>query len=493
MKRKKLPVLSAACAGMTLFASCGMFYQPVKEYFSEYTETAAVVSWSADGSYPADSGGVTCLPSGNTRTVTLTLRNPQHYTFNLTGSSLPDAAAAECTILTSEGERALSVTQDASDTTTIYASFPDALLTAMEKGGDISLTLRMVEPKSGRSFDSYTVPLHANSAPPDVSGAVVYTDSSTNTYVVCFYMPRKEKLASTGIHSDITSLTINGTVYPVALTDSGTFTFTSGSGVLLQTKPADTIVQNNVVFADKTVPPFYMQPVYFMSGDTVSADNTTYTLTLTDKMGLTSSIKTSVKAVQLGQVTVTDSSGRTLSGGDELSQDDGSSYSTVTISPPAVTTFTGSDGNTTTYDTSDASVIYEVYKTDGTTTTLLFDGKSIHGTATIQLPAGQIELYAYARKSLFADAAPVELGCTILTTRAYVNPDYTGTSTGSRDYPFITITDAVTALSDKTSSANTITLLGNVTSAQNASHSGTVLYLTPGDFTDSSGAACTAL
>lgn len=465
-------IISAVCTGILLLTSCDMLYQPVKSYLKEYTETATIVSYELDGSYPAGSDGILCLPSGSSHTVTFQLRNPQSYTFDLSGSSLPDTATTECGTLTAAGEDSFSVTQSTSDKTVLYATLSDALLTALDKGGDVTITMNMTEQKSGRSFDSYTLPLHADSPPPEISGTVVYTDIKTNTYVVCFYMPAEESLASAGIHSDIVSLTINGTVYPVTLETDGTFTFSDDD--LVQTDPgiaAGTVKENYVEFTDKTGSPYYLQPVYFLTTDDVKEDDTSYTLTLTDDAGLSSTVKTSVNAVKLGDVTVQDSSGASVADGDELSQDDDSSFSTITISAPS--------------DNSDATVMYEVYTCDSGTDTLLFDGTAA-GEATLELPAGSIKLFAYARKSMYADSDPVEIDCTVTAARLYVDPDYTGTSTGSLDYPFTSISDAVAALSDKTSPDNTITLLGDITAVQNSSHSGTVLYLDPADYSAAS-------
>ena len=513
MKKRKCMLLSFAVVSVSLFTSCEIIGTSLPWYFSEYTNNASVVNVTYDDSYPRDASGVLCLPSGADRTIKFTLRNPQKYLFKFTNVFSGKAAMAEQETLSAAGTEALSMTQSEDDPYTITAVVPDAFLTALDCGTDKDMTFTMTftEQKAFRNF-TYTLPLHADSAPPDVDGAVVYTNGEKNTYIACFYMPAKSQLASTGSHRDINKLTITTTSgytgettaaeYPVRIADDGTFTFTDGTvsydSTLFQpagtwTMPA-TWVKNKAEFPERPL----AQPVYYLSSDQLSDNNTTYTLVLADDAGLTSSVTTSVKAVPLDKVTVKNADGDTLEDGDKLDQDEGSSYCTVTVYPPETTTYTDPDTNeTTTYDTHDAAVVYKVYKISSAgTETLLFSGKSTGGSAKIKLPSGNIRLDTYARKSLFADSTVLQLGCTVLTTRCYVNPEYAETdkSTGSREYPFTSIQDAMNALSVKNNVKNTITLLGSVTAVQHAGHTDTVLYLDPDDgYTDLDGTSASAL
>src|SRR5574344_2929382 len=82
MKRKSFLVKVSSFFIIFLLASCAFFDEPVKEYFEEYTESAAVISFLFDGDYPKNASGVYCIPSGADRTVTFSIRNPQFYSIN---------------------------------------------------------------------------------------------------------------------------------------------------------------------------------------------------------------------------------------------------------------------------------------------------------------------------------------------------------------------------------------------------------------------------
>lgn len=437
-----------------------MYNEPVRDYFKEYTESAAIMSYTFDGTYQKDSSGTVCLPSGDSRTITMYMRNPQKYTLTLS-ASFPETAEAARTALVEAGtDTPLTVTQSTSDLTQITAVISSALITKMDMGGDISLTIGLTEPISGRSFASYTVPLHANTPPTEPDGAVVCVNTavSPNTYIICFNMPAASKMSSSGTQGDITSVTINGTSYPLTVSKTdGTFAFSDTTGAITQSAPsglaANTESGSGLSFTAKG------QPVYLVTSDALSTDDKEYTITVADSAGLVSSVTTSVCAAKLGDVYMTDSSGTTITDTSALVQDDDSSYCTVNICPPA--TSTNKDG--VTYDTSDAKVLYEVYKGTDATGTLLFTGESTGGKVTVKVPAGKIYINAYARKSLWADSDTLSDACSVTATRVFVDPSFTGTSTGSRDYPFTTIADAFASLDNKTNSANTITLLGAVT------------------------------
>jgi hypothetical protein len=427
-----LTTLATACAfaASCVLASCNLFDVSVPDYFDEYTNTAVAMEHTLDGDYPEDNSGVTCIPSGSDCTVTLTLRNPRKYT--LTGScTYTDAATA---IITANGITApISFVQNSSDTTQFTATISDTFLTAMECGGDISFAVSFTDTGTDRTFDPYTVELHANSAPPEVDGSVVCIDPDTNTYVLCFNMPEKALMASSAIHRDITTLTINGTSYGVTVAQDGSFTLSNTAS----------LVQSMTVSANSNASSLSFtageQPVYFKTGTSLSADNTTYEVTLTDSAGLASSVETSVYAKQLAAVTAIRKDGTNISSGTSTAavlaqEDDGTGLVTVTV--PSVTTDSQS------YDTTGAYVVYKVY-TGETFTTLYKSGKSSGTSTTLTLPAGKCKVNVYARKTLYADSAPVTFFCNVVQNIVYVSSSGTAAATGTATEPVDTINAAL--------------------------------------------------
>ena len=427
-----LTVLAAACAfaASCALASCNLFGVNVSDYFDEYTNTAVAMEHTLDGDYPEDNSGVTCIPSGSDCTVTLTLRNPRKYT--LTGScTYTDAATA---IITANGIAApISFVQNSSDATQFTATISDTFLTAMECGGDISFAVSFTDTGTDRTFDPYTVELHANSAPPEVDGTVVCIDPDTNTYVLCFNMPEKALMASSAIHRDITTLTINGTSYGVTVAQDGSFTLSNTTS----------LVQSMTVSANSNASSLSFtageQPVYFKTGTSLSADNTTYEVTLTDSAGLASTVETSVYAKQLAAVTAMRKDGTNISSGTSTAasvtqEDDGTGLVTITV--PSVTTDSQS------YDTTGAYVVYKVYTGD-TFTTLYKSGKSSGTSTTLTLPAGKCKVNVYARKTLYADSAPVTFFCNVVQNIVYVSSSGTVAATGTATEPVDTINAAL--------------------------------------------------
>src|SRR5574344_1790112 len=232
-----LPVLTAAA--VLLCTSCELLSESLPSYFNEYTNTAAVAGLSFDGSYPADSQNITCIPSGSARVVTLTLRNPQKYTLECGYSFSGTAASEQAAKLAASGIVPVVFTEN-EDTTAIEASVSEDMLYVLDQGTDkdLTFTVSLTESVSKRTFRSYTIPVHADSVPPEADGSVVMV-SAANTYIVCFNMPSASKMNTNGIHGDIVSVSVNGTSYPLTVDrTAGTFAFTDTAGVITQTAPS---------------------------------------------------------------------------------------------------------------------------------------------------------------------------------------------------------------------------------------------------------------
>lgn len=453
--------------------SCKMFTdsfnQPVKQYFDNLTNNAQIYSYSLSNnySYTTDNFGNICIPSteipsNENYTILFKLINPQLFSIEPTISFL----GLDETVDTS------NVTiQKGDDAYTLALNLPKEFLTSVDKTNKtLASTIQLKTTVSGveRTFESYNLNLHCDTVPPAINNAVVYTDTSTdpNKYVLCFNLPSSSLLKD--IHKDIITLTINDTPYDITIADDGTASFTdpslkvfSSDKVSINTETGEVSFTNNdnsTVNFEKNNVSFAVagQPVYFKTTDSISDDNKTYKLTLTDKAGLSTTIKTSVQAIQLAALTLTDKDGKIISSGNSIEQDTGSSYATITFTPAS----TASNGN----DTSDSLVIYEIYQGTDDQGIPLLSGKNNGGSVTLQVPSGQLFLRVYAHKDMYADSETYEYSIQVLKSKLFVSAtgnDITGN--GSQDNPYKTINNAINQLTDKTSSVNNINLLTDIT------------------------------
>ena len=414
-----------------LFCSCSFFSdswnEPVKDYFQKYTETSAVTEYEVvSGTYEKDSGKI-FVSSAQDFEVRLFLRNPQAYIFpsDCINLSFPnfDKDSAEEKFGTQIDTSVISILQDEKDSSILILKYPAEFLALSETGFDISPEIRLFHPVSKADFGSYTsLRALCNSAPPLVFGSVVYKDSSSGKYVVFFNMPSKGLLS--GIHSDVKSISVNGEKTSVILNADGTFDFENASFKIGD----DSALYSHcsALFVE------YGQAAYFVTDDVLTDEATVYSITLEDEAGFSSTIQTSVQSIRLESVEVFDSEGNKLQTGDAVSQDESSSYATITLTPAK----SAKDGS----DTSDSIVVYELYQGTDDSGKVLYSGKNSGGKTQLKIPAGKVFLRVYSHKDLYADSIPKEFGIQVLKSVLYVSPNGSDTeNTGSSDSPFATI------------------------------------------------------
>ena len=449
----------------SVFFSCSFFNVPVKEFFKEYTETSSIVQYELSTTDVLfDSSGNLCVPSYNDIEITLYLINPQRYIFDsgnnmfLSFSNLDTGGFSE-----SEKESmgilldSITITQDETDSTLLHLTYPSEFLVAAETGLDISPSIQLLHPVSRADFGIFKpLTLKSNSPPPPVYGAVVYKDAQSGTYVVCLNMPSKGMLQ--GIHRDIKTIAVENstlgknTSSSVVLNEDGTLSFTENS--FSTGEPDSSLSASGAEFS------VYGQPATFKTGDIFSDKNTEYIISLTDSAGLSSSIATSVYSIKLGEISVTDKNGSKVEAGNEIQQDEGSSYATLTFTPAqtAKDDYTGEIK-----ETSDSQIVYEIYQGTDDTGKILYNGKNSGGAISLKIPAGTIYCRVYAHKDLFADSKPAEFGIKVLKSTLFVSPDGNDTeNNGSENSPYATISKAIAEFSDITVQ-NRINLLGNIT------------------------------
>ena len=414
-----------------LFASCSFFEEswnePVNDYLKKYTETSAVTEYKVvSGNYEAASGNVFVSSSADFA-VNLFLRNPQNYIFpdDCIRLSFPkfDKDSAEKKFGSKIDTSVISIVQDEKDSSILILKYPSEFLLFAETGFDISPEVRLFHPVSKADFGSYTsFRASCDSPPPLIFGAVVYKNPSTGKHVVFFNMPSKGLLS--GIHSDIKSVSVNGNKTSVVLNEDGTFVFEN-----TQFK-----IGNDSASYTASLAPFeeYGQAVYFLTDDTLTDEKIVYAIALEDAAGFSSSVQTTVESIRLGSVDVRDSAGNALQSDGFVSQDESSSYATITLSP-AQSALDGAD-------TSDSILVYELYQGTDDSGKVLYSGKNAGGEISLKIPAGKVYLRVYSHKDLYADSIPKEFGIHVLKSMLFVSPvGNDTTNSGSENSPFATI------------------------------------------------------
>lgn len=443
-----LSVLIFASAVSAGFFSCKVlsdsFNEPVKEYFKEYTETAAVMRYEiTGGEWNLDAEGRISLSSAKDTEITLYLRNPQGFRFSESDASLVFSALDNSLVEKAFGLEAdtnlVTVRQSQDDFLVMKLLFPSSFLSSTETGFDVSPDITLFHPETRVVFPTYSdLKVYSNSAPPSVYGSVLYKDSESGKYVLLFNMPEKNLVS--GIHRDINYISVHssrsGLYESEVVVDSsdGTFTFSSDKFAVGNAADKYSPPESGLTFDEKG------QASYFFTDDIFSESDTEYTVTLKDNSGLYSEVRANVNSTKLSPVTLTDNIGNTItmnqSDEEIVEQDEGSSYASVTFTPALIAT----DLQGTEHDTQDSVVVYEIYQGENENGKLLMSGRNGGGPLSVLLPAGKIFIKVYAHKDLFADSDVQEYRLNILRNTLYVSPEGNDdTNNGSENSPFATI------------------------------------------------------
>lgn len=292
-----LKLIFSGLAALTLFStfsSCHIYNLSLEDFLKEWTETARVAE-SKISPEPVYKDSYAHIASGEDTLITYKLVNPQNY--NLDETLFWENGISPVF------ETDYYFEQDFNDKNILYLTLKKDFLERLDgTGTKISPSLTLKEPKSGRTFGTYSVPALVNSAPPAVILPVVLRTGGTagdETYVICFNLPEM-----TGIHQDVKTLKI-GSPYEKTYTVNTDGTL-SGGGTELKTK-YDTGWQpvNDAEFVGDKNNRF----VGIVTNVLLSGDLTSFTLSLVDEYGLSTSVTASTRASKLPSVTASPTGG----------------------------------------------------------------------------------------------------------------------------------------------------------------------------------------
>ena len=466
-------IFSSAAALAFLLASCDFgfdensFQNKAGAYFKEMTSTASIEAYKiSPAGAPIDKYGNICLSYEDSYEVEFTLRNPQHYQFlygrnmffSLADSGLP-------------GSDLVSISQDSGDTTKLRMTFPSDFLMQNAAGANISPSVTLMHPVSLANFGVYNkLRLSSDAPPPKVGGALtMQTTETPSRWVLCFNLPSKAMVQA--CHNDIESVAVNGKTFAATVAADGTVSYESGSEIST-VAPASIVANQNTGLsfsADENA-------AYFLTGDEADEKEKIYTVVVTDKAGLSSSLAVSTRGFKLGspdafsktdtsfanKFKIYDSADPDGTKNSVEQDEDDSVYVAIkavakTASVDYTDPVTGETRHVDSYDydKSDACVMWEVYR-DEACSSLVGAGKINGLQGTISIPAGTSFVRAYVRKPLYSDSEVIMWKCRAVFTRFYVSEEGDDSAEGSRKKPFRTIQRAVDAFVDGIASGDCV-------------------------------------
>lgn len=466
-------IFSSAAALAFLLASCDFgfdensFQNKAGAYFKEMTSTASIEAYKiTPAGAPIDKYGNICLSYEDSYEVEFTLRNPQHYQFlygrnmffSLADSGLP-------------GSDLVSISQDSGVTTKLRMTFPSDFLMQNAAGANISPSVTLMHPVSLANFGVYNkLRLSSDAPPPKVGGALtMQTTETPSRWVLCFNLPSKAMVQA--YHNDIESVAVNGKTFAATVAADGTVSYEAGSEIST-VAPASIVANQNTGLSFKADE----NAAYFLTGDEADEKEKIYTVVVTDKAGLSSSLAVSTRGFKLGspdafaktdtqfanKFKVYDSADPDGTKNSVEQDEDDSVYVAIkaeakTASVDYTDPVTGETKHVDSYDydKSDACVMWEVYR-DEACSSLVGAGKINGLQGTISIPAGTSFVRAYVRKPLYSDSEVIMWKCRAVFTRFYVSEEGDDSAEGSRKKPFRTIQRAVDAFVDGIASGDCV-------------------------------------
>ena len=458
-----MKILSLHCLSKKIFPALSLFFfsacnfenmfEPtyndgVKDYFKEYTENAAIEEHTLSPESYSDSSGHLCVPSSaGDLVLDYYMRNPQKYILqpSVTFSALEETI----------DRSGVEIIQ--SETDHIVLTVPQSLLVDSDEGKNISPTISLLEPKSGRTFRQYSVDLYCNSKPPRLYNPTVLNDNNS-TFAIAFDMPSAAELALR--HKDLTTISINGSKYEVQINANGNFTFPSSRFTTVWKDSYSTIGQKKFTHTSRSV--------YFDTEEAFSADDKEYTLILSDSAGLTQSNKASTVITKLVEPSIYDTEDNALDKSKQilLHPLPGSEQGKVKIKAPAEDHL----GNAV----SGSTVHYTIYK--GTR-----NAASLHSSGTFreekefELDVGTWYFEAWAELTNYENSSPLKCDIRVANNTIYVSSsgsDSDDNADGSLAQPSATIAKAVADINSRDESADyTIYVTGAIDEAVSISDS----------------------
>lgn len=415
-----LVFLFSACDFETLLSP--EFDAPVKSFFDTYTNTAAIERHDYSEPPYQDSSRRLCFDSYKDYSVNFYLRNPQLYSLNLEAkfNSLSGVDTSEITVVQSEDKNSITLT------------LPQKFLVDSDEGKNISPTISLYEPMSGRSFPEYSFELYCNSKPPKVYNPTIINNGNS-TFVIAFDMPEVVELVVR--HKDLANIIINGVSYTLSVDSEGNFNFPDTTRFSTSWKSSYAEIGGKTFNHEDND-----RAVYFETGEAFSADDKSYTIVLADAAGLTTEILASTVITKINKPSIYEvqESGRekTLDASKTISLSTLASTEKGSIRIKAPTT-----DNTGSALLTPVTLYYNIY--NGTKKKAVFyNSGSFSGSKDISLAVGTWYVEVYAEATNYESSSPLKCDIRVADNSIYVSASGDDEGDGSASEPFATINGA---------------------------------------------------
>lgn len=402
---KNLFIFSLIC----FFSSCEFFTDsfnaPVKEFFMDNTEAAAIELFEfSSETYKNSITEKLTVSSLQDANVVLYLRNPREYNF-ITSENMTSTFGS---FLHSE----YYLVQDENDKNIINLTIPKELLEKIEiesrnneYNKSQNILIKLFHPVSKAEFLPFTLEFDCDTVPPKILSPVFYSTNSSyidpskqNHYVIAFNMPKKSEVCSLGVHNDLEKLLIDETAYEVSIADDGTISFPNYSEIVSgNVEDATGIEALNAKFF---VQDDY-QPFYIVTDKQLCSEGANATLSLVDKGNFSSKINVSSNTRTLGEVSLK-ANGKFFTsetGVIKINPEENENYVNITIIPPSVSV----DLHGNEEPVPDVFVNYTLTNTD-TNKVVETGSNNGSGSVTIDVPIGTYKLECISHKDNYADS-----------------------------------------------------------------------------------------
>ena len=289
---RKFHIILAGILFTFLFTTCKQFTADIEEDLSYWASEAFITGDTILSGYKTDTNSTRCVASKDGAAVTLTVRNPKAFSFDI--PSITASSLIHFNGLAAQPQHGADYTLRQTGPNTLKLTYTQAFLEKNEQGTtDLGPTIAL-KASDGRVFNkAYTFSIKSNSPPPKPAIVLAKTSSSPAYYVLCLQFDSAEMTRPMGsgtvppVHKDIRSITINGSSYTLLYKDDN----------LDFQKPAETLPIGSFIgggveqlTASSPAVPSGAWVLYFKTEIAVESSNaqTLYTITLSDNKGVVS-------------------------------------------------------------------------------------------------------------------------------------------------------------------------------------------------------------
>ena len=286
-----LKTLTAALAVIVLFTACKQLLDDPEDFLSYWASEAFVKDHSISSAARPDGAGVPCVGSSDNVLITLTAHNPKGFSLVMPTSSEP-AGIVEFKELSHQPAAGTDYELRQTGSGTLELTYKQDLLKRYEQGSAALNPTITLKAKDGRVFkQTYTFGIKSNSPPPAPREIIIaktkITGTETNSYyVLCLKFDPTEMTKPAGpvlVHKDIEKITINDSSYTLLYNGNSDFKKPDEDSFIGSGEVEKLTLSSPDVPSGEWV-------LYFKTNVPVESSNeqTSYTITLSDKEGVVS-------------------------------------------------------------------------------------------------------------------------------------------------------------------------------------------------------------